>query len=997
MSDLAASLQQTLGDAFRVDRELGGGGMSRVFVAHDVALDRDVVIKVLSAETTEGVSADRFRREIQLIARLQHPHVVSILSAGSAGGSLYYVMPFVTGETLRSRIAREGELPVPSVVRILLEVLDALEFAHEHGVVHRDIKPENILLSSRHAVVADFGIAKALTESGTLTSAGFALGTPTYMAPEQATADPSTDHRADLYSVGVLGYELLTGVPPFAGNPQQVITAHLTTPPAPIRERRADVPDALAEVIMRALAKDPNDRPQSAREMSAAIQAVATPQSTMARSARSVSPMRKLRVPIIAAGAALVVAAAVYVAKARGTSEATAAAVAAGADVIAVMPLSAVSDSSLARLGQDLVVTLSTNLDGVGSLHTVDAATLLMRARKLPSPLPIADARRAAGELGARSVLTGTLLRQGDRVRAAVTLHRVGSDSAIASASALAAPGDIAAITDSLTWGILQQVWRRGTAPSPSLSAVTTRSVEALRAFLDGERHFQRLDIDAALAGYRGAFEIDSNFVQAYLRYSGANAWRISPPDTAVDARLMALKDRLPERERLFLETSRHPGPVSERIAAWKALAKKYPDYPPILSAAADPIIHSGPYYGIPIEDARQYLDRVQELAPGDADARFHRVLVMDPTGTPEEMLESLASAASAMGPPFGLVLGLSQRLFEARLKGTPPPPLEAAFPVARALVAESRGQNPYYVILGTLGWGEPSFADYRLRALASIRAAGIYSGEVATASTLGEGMLRTSRGDWVGALRALRRTEESSLSLGDRISGARFACMGAWLGAVEVATADSVLRRALAITSSRTVPVDRVELRWFDGLLGVVQGDELRMRRAHRELLADTSRLSRYAARSLAGIWLARTDAEAGSDSVKAVEDDWMRVGGWTGSILAIDRMVVARSLRKRGKPEEVERYLMWPDAAPNFTRNMVVNFGLSPLVSYERGVALDEAGDRRGAAHQLRRFLTGYDQPPSAHRGLVEDARKRLATLEKTDVPATRAVAPR
>ncbi len=310
-SPLADVLQHTLGDAFRVDRELGGGGMSRVFVAHDVGLDRDVVIKVLPAESTEGVSADRFRREIQVIARLQHPHVVSILSAGSAGGSLYYMMPFVSGETLRARIAREGGLPVQAVVRILLEVLDALEFAHEHGVVHRDIKPENILVSSGHSVVADFGIAKALTESGTLTSAGFALGTPTYMAPEQATADPSTDHRADLYSVGVLGYELLTGAPPFAGNPQQVITAHLTQPPPPMSARRADVPAALEAVLLRALAKDPKDRPQSAREMTAAIQAVTTPQAMVGGTAPPSVSMRRLRAPLIAGAAALVVAAGV--------------------------------------------------------------------------------------------------------------------------------------------------------------------------------------------------------------------------------------------------------------------------------------------------------------------------------------------------------------------------------------------------------------------------------------------------------------------------------------------------------------------------------------------------------------------------------------------------------------------------------------------------------------------------------------------------------------
>ena len=272
MTDLlAATLQRTLGDGYRVERELGGGGMSRVFVAHDLSLDRDVVIKVLSGEATAGVSADRFRREIQLIARMQHPHVVSILSAGVADGSLYYTMPYVAGETLRARIAREGALPVADVVRLLREVLDALAFAHEHGVVHRDIKPENVLVSATHAVVADFGIAKALTESGTLTSAGFALGTPTYMAPEQATADPSTDHRADLYSVGVLGYELLTGSPPFTGAPQQLITQHLTVAPAPIASRRADVPDALAAVLERALAKDPAARPQSAREMIAAL------------------------------------------------------------------------------------------------------------------------------------------------------------------------------------------------------------------------------------------------------------------------------------------------------------------------------------------------------------------------------------------------------------------------------------------------------------------------------------------------------------------------------------------------------------------------------------------------------------------------------------------------------------------------------------------------------------------------------------------------------
>jgi len=441
----------------------------------------------------------------------------------------------------------------------------------------------------------------------------------------------------------------------------------------------------------------------------------------------------------------------------------------------------------------------------------------------------------------------------------------------------------------------------------------------------------------------------------------------------------MALKDRLPERERLFLETSRRPGTVPERIANWKALAARYPHYPPVLSAAADPIIHNGPYFGIPIGDARQYLDRVEELAPEDADTRFHRVMIVAATGTPDSIVAVMANGARSMGPPWGLVLGLTKRLYEAQLNGTPPPPLDAAFPVARALAEESRGQNPFYTLLGTLGAGEPDFADYRLRALASVRAAGIYSGDIEKSSTLGEGMLRISRGDWAGGLRALRRTEESSLSLGDRMTGARLAGLGAWLDAVSVATADSALHRARAITTADTVPTDRLELQWLDGLLGVMQGEEPRMRRAHRALMTDTTQRARSVARSLAGLWLARADVEAGADSLKAVEDELMRVGGWTGSVIAIDRLAVARALRKRGQPAEVERYLMWPDASANATRNIVLKIALSPLVRYERGVAFDEAGDRRAAAYQLQRFLDAYDQPPASHRGLVDDAKRR------------------
>jgi hypothetical protein len=619
-----------------------------------------------------------------------------------------------------------------------------------------------------------------------------------------------------------------------------------------------------------------------------------------------------------------------------------------------------------------------------------------MRARKAPSPLPLADARGLARDLGARSVLTGTLINAGDRVRASVTLHRVGSDSMIASATALASPHDIATITDSLTWGILQQVWRRGRAPSPVLAGLTTRSVEALRAFLDGERAFQRLDGLAAMAEYRRAFEIDSNFAQAYLRFSGVNAWLTFPADSAIQRRLMALKDRLPERERLYLETSQQPGAVPERIARFKALAQRFPDYPPVLMATADPIVHSGPYFGIPIAEAKPMLDRLEQLVPEHGDTRFHQAIVTLATSSDDSIAVVSANAARVMSPPWGTLLEFTARQHEARARGTPFPPLEAALPVARALAEASRSRTPFYGVLGVLGL-EPRFAGYRLQALERVRAAGIYSGELELASTLSEGSVRISRGDWAGGLRAMRRTEGSQLAFSDRMTSARLAALGAWVGAVDTATADSALQRVRGIPGADVVPEDGVELRWIDGLLGVMHGDSARVQRVRRELTADTIPHARNASRSLAGLWLSRSDPEAGADSLRASSEDAMRLGGAMVSVLAVDRLVVGRALRRRGAPADAERYLMWPDAATNVVRNSTLRFALGSLVSYERGVAFDEAGNRRAAVFRLRRFLDAYDQPPPAHRTLVEDARRRIAQLEKTDAPARETVAPR
>jgi len=273
--DLRTQLESTLGAAYTFERELGGGGMSRVFTAEETRLHRKVVVKVLSPELAAGVSADRFEREIQTVASLQQANIVPVLTVGETGGLPYYTMPFVEGESLRAHLARRGPLPISEVIGIARDVAKALQYAHERGVVHRDIKPDNVLLSGGTAVVTDFGIAKAISAAraggegiATLTELGTSIGTPAYMAPEQAIGDPNIDQRADLYAFGCMAYELLAGRPPFTDrSPQRVVAAHLSEPPAPIAELRADTPPALAELVMRCLEKDTPARPQSAADV----------------------------------------------------------------------------------------------------------------------------------------------------------------------------------------------------------------------------------------------------------------------------------------------------------------------------------------------------------------------------------------------------------------------------------------------------------------------------------------------------------------------------------------------------------------------------------------------------------------------------------------------------------------------------------------------------------------------------------------------------------
>jgi len=429
-SPLADQLSAALGGAYTIERELGGGGMSRVFVVLDRTLERRVAVKVLPEYLAASVSVDRFKREVLLSAGLQHPHIVGVLSAGDAAGLPYFVMPFVEGESLGARIARAGALPVREAVSILKDVARALAYAHERGVVHRDIKPHNVLLAAGAATVTDFGVAKALSsarrsggERGlTLTDPGTSLGTPLYMAPEQAAADPDIDHRADIYAFGVTAYEMLAGTPPFAGlAPRALLAARMTEDAPPLETMRPDVPAALATLVTRCLAREPDDRPQSATELLAALDEPAMISGPMAAMERRRGALHVLRDWRMAASAVIVLlgAGSASVALRRPTPS-TAPATLAGAPVassIVVLPLVSIgSDSSNAYLAAGITNELASALSRMPGVRVVSPSRAAAMLASGKAPSDVGQALHVAQQL------EGTVQREGKRLRVTARL-----------------------------------------------------------------------------------------------------------------------------------------------------------------------------------------------------------------------------------------------------------------------------------------------------------------------------------------------------------------------------------------------------------------------------------------------------------------------------------------------------------------------------------------------------------------------------------------------
>ncbi|HEY7235119.1 MAG TPA: protein kinase [Gemmatimonadaceae bacterium] len=541
MADIREDLQRSLGTTYTIERELGGGGMSIVFVATDNTLGRKVVIKLLPQELAASVSVDRFKREIMLSAALQHPHIVPVLSSGQADHLPYFIMPYVDGESVRARMAR-GPLSVRETVSILKDVARALSYAHGRGVIHRDIKPDNILLSGGAAVVTDFGVAKAISasrervtlggrttsggwNSGTITTAGTSLGTPMYMAPEQAAADPNTDHRADLYALGVVGYEMLVGAPPFYGRtPQALLVAQLTETPKPISSRRYDVPPALADLLMRMMEKDPAKRPRTAQEVARLLDdpSVLSGEFTSLKVPVAASRSWKRRASFVGVVGVLLaagLAAGTYFrTREAGVAGASATGVApAAAKSIAVLPLVNIGgDTSDVYFAEGMTAQMTTALSKLRGLRVAARSAATSARDKYNTPEEIGKA------LNVSTLLEGTVQRESGRLRVTARLINISDGATLWSDMFERRANDLFRVQDEISNAIVSAISPElgaDVALAGSSAARGTEDLQAYDLYLRGRFFFQKRGEDAlrsALAYFQQASARDPKFAKAY-------------------------------------------------------------------------------------------------------------------------------------------------------------------------------------------------------------------------------------------------------------------------------------------------------------------------------------------------------------------------------------------------------------------------------------------------------------------------------------------------
>jgi len=553
VAEQLARLQAALGGRYTVERELGRGGMATVYVAQDLRHHRRVAIKTVRPDLAAALGPERFVREIEIAAGLSHPHILPVYDSGASGGVLFYVMPLVEGESLRTRLDRERQLPLDDVLQIAREVADALAYAHAHDVVHRDIKPENILLHSGHAVVADFGVARAITVAGgeRLTGTGIVMGTPAYMSPEQASGDPHLDGRSDIYSLACVVYEMLGGEPPHTGpSPQAILARQLAGEVRSLRPLRSTVSPSLDEALRRALAPAPADRFATALLFAEALAAGAS------------APARRATVGIgrlvqrVTLG--LTAAGALFLLGRRIVGGGAGAPAGLG---LAVFPFRA-AGAGAEQWSETLPDFLATALDGTPGTRVVDPWALwrpLRPGRTAPaaSPDPV-DAQRLAAQAGANRYVLGSILGEVSRLELSIRIYRTGALEPLATFAVSGTGDSLTVLVQRLAVEIIAHV---GEGPQvanvPDLDRYATRSAEALKAYLRAKEALRRGLVDSAQASIDRALALDSNFALALVEAVHIKSWAQFMQGQAYEG-LMGLAERavrhsdsLSERQRL--------------------------------------------------------------------------------------------------------------------------------------------------------------------------------------------------------------------------------------------------------------------------------------------------------------------------------------------------------------------------------------------------------------------------------------------------------------
>ena len=618
---LFEQLRGALPDRYVIERELGRGGMATVYLAQDRKHDRQVAIKALRPDVAASIGAARFLREIAIAARLNHPHIVPLYDSGEAGGLLYYVMPYVQGESLRDRLNREPQLPIDEAIQIARQVADALGYAHDLGIVHRDIKPENILFTAGHAVVSDFGIAQAISiAGGRVTGAGRVVGTPAYMSPEQATGAVQVDGRSDVYSLGCVLYEMLTGEPPLMGsNAHPVLPVQVIEPARHVRTLRA-VPESIDRALTQALAMQPADRFATATQFGDALdKSSATPKAARRDT--------RLRVALSVAIAIVAVVALALLTRAGAP-------LVLDQDLVAVAPFD-VLDQRFELWHEGLVDYLSKSLDGAGPLRTVSPTVVLRRWR---APADPASGTALGRGTGARLVVIGQLVGVGvDSARLRMTLLDAQTGQVLADPERTDVANRIDRLADSATMDLLRTLGRTRSEDHLRLASTNTRSLPALKAFLRGEQFLRRFVLDSAAQAYEEAIEGDARFALALRRLGLVRGWQgedggplglkagklnhgLAPRDS-----LLILADSLEGAADDSLDTAYWSHRI-RKIAALEEASRRYPEDPEVWYELGEARFHLGFAVGSTVEQTLEAFDRAIALDQAFAPAYFHPV-----------------------------------------------------------------------------------------------------------------------------------------------------------------------------------------------------------------------------------------------------------------------------------------------------------------------------------------------------------------------------------